>query len=92
LRGVDGSVVIVRMWEVRAYPRSFNDLLAWVCDIAVPRFEVEPLHVGTEVFSSTDHRVVVISRWRGQPLEMPTAPAELAARSAHVWDFSPVDR
>jgi hypothetical protein len=46
----------------------------------------------TEVFSSTDHRIVVISRWRGDPSPLPDPPAELVARSAHVWDFTPVDR
>ncbi|GHJ46094.1 hypothetical protein Cs7R123_34360 [Catellatospora sp. TT07R-123] len=84
--------VIVRMWEVRAYPRSFTDLLNWVCDVAVPRLEVEPRHVASEVFSSTDLRVVVISRWRGEPMDLPAPPEGLAARSAHVWDFTPVDR
>lgn len=84
--------VIVRMWEVRAYPRTFSELLGWVCDVAVPEVEVEPLHIASEVFSSPDHRIVVISRWRGDPKQLPSPPEGLAARSPHVWDFSPVDR
>lgn len=84
--------VIVRMWEVRAYPQQFDDLLTWVCDTAVPSIEVWPLHIGSEVFSSADNRVVVISRWRGDPKPLPDPPAELVARSPHTWDFTPVDR
>jgi hypothetical protein len=84
--------VIVRMWEIRAYPNHFPELLSWVCDVAVPGIEIKPLHAGTEVYSSTDHRIVVISRWRGDPSPLPDPPAELVARSAHVWDFTPVDR
>lgn len=84
--------VIVRMWEVRAYPRTFDQLLQWVCDVAVPVLEEQFNHLGTEVFSSTDQRIVVISRWRGEPAELPTPPSDLAARSAHAWDFTPVDR
>ncbi|GAA1735628.1 hypothetical protein [Luedemannella helvata] len=84
--------MIVRMWEVKAYPKDFPALLAWVCDTAVPEVEVHPLHISSEVFSSTDHRLVVISKWRSNPLPLPDPPAELVARSPHVWDFSPVDR
>ncbi len=84
--------VIVRMWEVRGYPPTFSELLQWVCDIAVPTMEQHYQHISTEVFSSTDHRIVVISRWHGQPPDAPQPPADLVARSAHAWDFTPVDR
>lgn len=80
------------MWEIRAYPSSFPELLSWVCDVAVPELEVQPHHISTEIFSSTDHRIVVISRWHRSPATVPDAPAELVARSAHAWDFAPVDR
>jgi hypothetical protein len=80
------------MWEVRAYPRTFTDLLNWVCEVAVPGVEVEPLHVSSEIFSSADLRVVVISRWHGEPRALPVPPAGLTASSPHVWDFTPVDR
>jgi hypothetical protein len=80
------------MWEIRAYPNHFPELLSWVTDIAVPGLEIQPNHVTSEVFSSTDHRIVVISRWHGVPTELPTPPADLVARSAHAWDFTPVDR
>jgi hypothetical protein len=80
------------MWEVRAYPEGFTDLLSWVCDSAVPDIEANPLHVSSEVFTSTDHRIVVISKWRSGPTPLPDPPAHLVARSAHAWDFSPVDR
>ncbi|MEJ3743756.1 hypothetical protein WEI85_10755 [Actinomycetes bacterium KLBMP 9797] len=84
--------MIVRMWEVRAEPRRFTELLAWVCDTALPNVEVHPLHIASEVFSSTDHRLVVISKWRGTPQPFPTPPPDLAARPPHAWDFTQVDR
>jgi len=48
-------------------------------------------HVSSEVFASTDHRIVVISRWHGDPAPMAAPPGGLTARSAHAWDFTPVD-
>jgi hypothetical protein len=84
--------MIARMWEVRAHGSGFDELLSWVCEQAVPRLEVLPQHVSSEVFSSTDHRIVVISKWRSSPESLPAPPAHLVARSPHVWDFNPVDR
>jgi hypothetical protein len=84
--------MIARMWEVRALGSGFDELLAWVCDEAVPRIEVLPQHVSSEVYSSTDHRIVVISKWRNAPEPMPAPPDRLVARAPHVWDFTPVDR
>lgn len=80
------------MWEVRGTPREFDQLLQWVCEVAVPGIEAHYAHISSEVFASTDHRVVVISKWRGEPGELPTPPESLTARSAHSWDFAPVDR
>ena len=84
--------MIARMWEVRALGGSFDELLAWVCDVAVPRLEVLPQHVSSEVYSSTDRRIVVISKWRNTPENLPAPPPKLVARAPHIWDFSPVDR
>ena len=84
--------MIARMWEIRAKAAGFDELLAWVCDVALPGLEVLPQHVSSEVYSSTDNRIVVISRWRNNPENMPVPPAKLIARAAHVWDFNPVDR
>jgi hypothetical protein len=84
--------MIARMWEVRASAGGFDELLTWVCDVAVPRLEVLPQHVSSEVFSSTDKRVVVISKWRNSPENLPAPPSGLVARSPHVWDFAAVDR
>lgn len=84
--------VIARMWEVRARPERFTELLAWVCDVAVPAVEVLPLHGSSEVYSSTDHRIVVISRWRSGPVDLAAPPPDLVAREPHSWDFTPVDR
>jgi hypothetical protein len=80
------------MWEVRSHPEAMPDLLSWVCESALPSVEVHPLHVASEVFSSTDHRIVVISKWRGDPVELPPPPGHLVARPPHSWDFAPVDR
>lgn len=84
--------MIVRMWEARAYPEGFADLLSWVCEAAVPALEQAPGHLTTEVFSAADHRVVVISRWRGAPATMADPPGHLVPRAPHAWDFTPVDR
>ncbi|MEO3927443.1 hypothetical protein ABGB07_26755 [Micromonosporaceae bacterium B7E4] len=84
--------MIVRMWEVRAERAGFADLLTWVCDSALPELEHNPLHISSEVFSSTDNRVVVISKWRANPVSLPDPPARMLARTPHVWDFTQVDR
>jgi hypothetical protein len=84
--------MIARMWEVRALGSGFDELLTWVCDEAVPQIEVLPSHVSSEVYSSTDNRIVVISRWRNSPASLPEPPDRLVARAPHVWDFTPVDR
>jgi hypothetical protein len=86
------GAVIARMWEVRAHPEGFTELLSWVCESALPAVEVNPLHVSSEVFSSTDHRIVVISKWRSGPTDLPAPPRHLVARAPHSWDFTPVDR
>lgn len=79
------------MWEVRAQPGKVPELIAWVCDTALPAVEVDPRHAGSEVFSATE-RVVVISRWQGDPQPLPSPPAALVARPPDEWDFTPVDR
>jgi hypothetical protein len=84
--------MIARMWEVRALGGGFDELLSWVCDVAVPGLEVLPQHVSSEVYSSTDRRIVVISKWRNTPENFPPPPPKLVARAPHIWDFSPVDR
>lgn len=81
--------MIVRMWEVRTY--AVPALVAWVCDTALPAVEPDPRHIGSEVFSATE-RVVVISRWHGEPVPFPDPPPGLVARRPHAWDFTPVDR
>lgn len=84
--------MIARMWEVRALGSGFDELLSWVCDDVLPELELLPQHVSSEVYSSTDHRIVVISKWRNSPQNLPAPPSRLVARSPHVWDFTPVDR
>jgi len=84
--------MIARMWEVRALGSGFDELLTWVCDVALPQIEVLPSHVSSDVFSSTDNRIVVITKWRNSPASLPAPPDPLVARAPHVWDFTPVDR
>ena len=80
------------MWEVRAHPEGLTDLLSWICEVALTAFEVNPLHINSEVFSDTENRVVVISKWRSEPHPLADPPPALVARSPHVWDFTQVDR
>ena len=84
--------MIVRMWEVRAHPDGLGDLLSWLCEVSLPALEMYPLHVSSEVFSSTDNRVVVISKWRSSPEDILDPPGHLIARKPHAWDFTSVDR
>ncbi|WP_203712641.1 hypothetical protein [Asanoa siamensis] len=84
--------MIVRMWEARAERNRLPELVEWVCDTALPRVEVSPLHIASEVFSSSDDRCVVISKWRGEPEGLPAPPTRLVARAPHEWDFTQVDR
>ena len=85
--------MIVRMWEVRGYPERFDELLAWVCDTALPAVEPLPAYAGSEVLSSTDHRILILTRWRGnEPPPLPEPPSRLVSRPPHTWDFAPVDR
>lgn len=83
--------MIVRMWEVQAHPESLDDVLSWVCDRAVPAVRADPNMVSVEVFSSVDHRVVVISRWRRDPVDIEEPPGYLVTRKPHSWDFTPVE-
>lgn len=84
--------VIVRMWEAKAEPSRLPELLTWVCDTALPEIEHSPLHLASEVFSSTDDRVVVVSKWRSAPVSLPDPPLRLVTRPPHSWDFTQVDR
>jgi hypothetical protein len=85
--------MIVRMWEVRAHPEGLTDLLSWICEAALPKVEVNPLHISSEVYTSTDNRVVVISKWRGHtPDSLIDPPSHLVARRPQSWDFTQVDR
>jgi hypothetical protein len=84
--------MIVRMWEVLANPDSLAELMNWLCEVVLPSAEVNPLHVSSEVLSSTDNRLVVISKWRSSPMRFADPPRHLVARDPHVWDFAPVDR
>jgi hypothetical protein len=80
------------MWEVRAHPKAVPDLLTWLSEVALPAIEVNPLHISSEMFSSAEHRVVVISRWRSNPEPIPDPPSHLVARPPYSWDFASVDR
>lgn len=80
------------MWEARARPAVFAELLDWVYEAVVPALAAAPGHAGTEVFRAGDDRIVVISRWRDRPPEIASPPERLVPRAPHAWDFTPVDR
>jgi hypothetical protein len=80
------------MWEVIAQPEAQADVLSWVCEVAVPALEVRPLHISSQVLTSTDGRVVVVSRWRGEPLDPESPPRYKITHPARSWDFHEVDR
>jgi heme-degrading monooxygenase HmoA len=84
--------MIVRMWEAKAHPAEFAELLDWVYEAVVPALAAAPGHLGTEVFRSGDERIVVLSRWRDLPAEIAEPPVRLVPRPPHSWDFVPVDR
>jgi hypothetical protein len=84
--------MIVRMWEAKARAEFMAEAVSWVCEAGVPALEADPQHVESEIFSSSDYRIVVISHWRSAPQDLPEPPRYLFERPAHSWDFSPVDR
>ena len=84
--------MIVRMVEMAAHPEAHQDLVDWACAVAVPELERQLDHVSSEVFTSADHRLVVISRWRSSPVTLADPPSHWLRSPAHAWDFSPVDR
>lgn len=84
--------MIVRMWEVRAEPYAYLDLISWVCDDALAEFDHDPLHLSSEVFTSTDQRLVVVSKWRSAPRALPDPPVRLVVAPPTFSDFTQVDR
>ncbi|TQS46403.1 hypothetical protein [Cryptosporangium phraense] len=84
--------MIVRMVEMAAHPEAHQDLVDWACAVAVPELERNLDHISSEVFTSADNRLVVISRWRSAPVPLAAPPTHWLRREAHSWDFSPVDR
>ena len=68
------------MWEAKAAEGRAEDLLAWVLENAAP---------AAEIYRSADQRVVVIDPTDS---DLPDPPADLLARPAHAWRFTPVPR
>jgi hypothetical protein len=68
------------MWEAKAADGRAEDLLAWVLENAAP---------AAEIYRSADQRVVVIDPTDS---DLPDPPADLLARPAHAWRFTPVPR
>ncbi len=84
--------MIVRMWDAQSRRDRLADLLSWLCEKALPEVEVLPLHISSEVYASTEDRLVVISKWRSDPVALPDPPGRLVARPPRSWDFAQVDR
>lgn len=68
------------MWEAKATPGRADELLAWTIEHAPP---------AAQIYRSPDDRVVVIDPTDS---ELPDPPADLLARPAHAWRFTPVPR
>jgi hypothetical protein len=68
------------MWEAKAAEGRADELLAWALDHAPS---------GARVYRSADARIVVID---DTAAGLPEAPADLLARPAHAWRFTPVPR
>ena len=68
------------MWEAKAAPGRADELLAWTMQHAAP---------AAQIYRSPDDRVVVIDPTDS---ELPDPPADLLARPAHAWRFTPVPR
>jgi hypothetical protein len=68
------------MWEAKAADGRAEELLAWVLENAAP---------AAEIYRSADQRVVVIDPTDS---DLPDPPADLLARPAHAWRFTPVPR
>jgi hypothetical protein len=77
------------MWEAKAAAARLDRLVDWVRRTALPSLG-EPGPERVEVFSDGAERVVVITWWSGEPVELPSPPAELVARPPHAWRFFPV--
>ena len=68
------------MWEAKAMPGRGAELLVWVLANTDP---------AADVYRSADDRVVVID---DAGRDLPEPPAELLARTPHVWRFEHVPR
>jgi hypothetical protein len=66
------------MWEAKAADGRGDDLLSWA---------LENTPAEASVYRSVDGRVVVIDE---TDTGLPDTPAELVARSPHVWRFARV--
>jgi hypothetical protein len=68
------------MWEAKAADGRADELLAWTLQHAAP---------DAQIYRSPDQRVVVIDP---SDTDLPDPPADLLARPAHAWRFTPVPR
>jgi hypothetical protein len=68
------------MWEAKAAAGRADDLLAWTLQHAAP---------DAQVYRSADQRIVVIDP---SDTDLPDPPADLLARPAHAWRFTPIPR
>lgn len=68
------------MWEAKAIADRDEDLLA---------FALERAHPDAQVYRSADARVVVIDPTGAG---LPEAPADVVARTPHVWHFQRIER
>ncbi len=78
----------VRMWEARAAgDDEAAALVAWLFDVGIPALAAEAGFDHAEVFTGAEDRVVVLTWWAGDSVELPGPPPAWLARPAHAWDF-----
>jgi hypothetical protein len=80
------------MWEVVAAPGAADALVDWVFRSALPEVREEAGLQRSEVYRSSDERIVVITWWSGEPVGLPEPPRALVARPPHSWEFEQVAR
>ncbi|MGH3326530.1 MAG: hypothetical protein ACRDPT_01805 [Streptomycetales bacterium] len=84
--------ITASMWEVVAAPGCADALVRWVFDEALPDLEDPDDLVRSEVYRSSDDRVVVITWWSEEPIGLVDPPPELVAHPPQSWEFEQVTR
>ncbi|GAB0104184.1 hypothetical protein JMUB6875_31580 [Nocardia sp. JMUB6875] len=74
------------MWEVKAPPNKYPELLDWIDSVAVPAVRASGAEVTS--YASADFRAAIIATGPGIGGDLPLPPADLVARPAKHWLFT----